>query len=118
MSISKYFELASREAVRDDGACGHRPFGLDWVLRCAMVDRGAPTLRPGEGEEARRLLALVDWDRAGRGAWPRILADLRHIAAMREGYGYAAGKAAEIEALRLFLRWGVLADGPAKTRAA
>lgn len=84
MSIA-YFAQAEMLASRFvDASEQQQRYALRWILDLAMSDaRGRPTLAPGQGPEARRLLRLVDWERAPLEMWAEILRRLMWVARWR-----------------------------------
>ncbi|MGK3995138.1 hypothetical protein [Sorangium sp. So ce1024] len=88
-------QAAVRSATRDyvagwpevHGVARVLPSGLDRILDRAMVDTdGSPTLAPGQGAEARRLLEMVAWDRVPQARWPAVFEALR-VAAVSGTWG-------------------------------
>ncbi len=116
MSVSRYFGLAARFVSADVAAHPRGPVSLDRRLRTAMADRAAPTLAPGEGREARRLLALVPWERVPCAHWCGMLRALERAAWWHEDVGRVDGEIAELAVADRLARLGIATER--KRRAA
>jgi hypothetical protein len=107
-TLESYFGRAWEVARFDPAA------SLQSILDRAMWDHlDHITLAPGEGAEARRLLAMVAWNRVPQARWPDVFESLRMAAAAR-----AVGLSRWEDALREMLAEGGWLVGEAERSAA